>query len=212
VERWATFDCYGTLIDWNGGIRAELSRIFGEEDADAKLAAYHELEPVVEHDDPTLPYREVMARVLERLGAPPEERDALGASLSGWAVFSEVPGALEEARARGWKLCILSNTDRDFIDASMASIGVPFDRALVASEIGSYKPAHGHWHAFEESMGRPPTVHVAASLFHDVSPTAQLGIPCIWINRLGEDAGALAPQRELADLSALPETLDALAP
>ena len=74
------------------------------------------------------PYREVMARVLERLGAPAEERDALGRSLPSWAVFPEVPRALEQARARGWRLCILSNTDRDFIDASMTAIGVPFDR------------------------------------------------------------------------------------
>ena len=113
-----------------------------------------------------------MARVLERLGAPPEERDALGASLPGWRVFPEVPGALAQARADGWKLCILSNTDRELIDASMASIGVPFDDSIVASEIGSYKPAEGHWRAFEERRGRLPDVHVAASLFHDVAPTA----------------------------------------
>ena len=121
VERWATFDCYGTLVDWNGGIRRELARIFGDDEADAKLAAYHELEPVVEHEEPTLPYREVMGRVLERLGAPSEERDALGASLPGWSVFPDVPRALEQARARGWRLCILSNTDRDFIDASIVT-------------------------------------------------------------------------------------------
>ena len=114
-----------------------------------------------------------MARVLERLGAPPEERDALGDSLPGWRVFPEVPGALARARADGWKLCILSNTDRELIDASMASIGVPFDDSIVASEIGSYKPAEGHWRAFEERRGRLPDVHVAASLFHDVAPTGR---------------------------------------
>ena len=212
MERWATFDCYGTLVDWNGGIRAELARIFGEDEADAKLAEYHALEPVVEHEDSTLAYREVMARVLERLGAPTEERDALGASLPGWRVFPEVPGALAQARAGAWKLCILSNTDRELIDASMASIGVPFDDSIVASEIGSYKPAEGHWRAFEERRGRLPDVHVAASLFHDVAPTTELGIPCVWINRLDESADGLAPTRELPDLSALPETLDELVP
>jgi 2-haloacid dehalogenase len=210
VERWATFDCYGTLVDWNAGIRCELARIFGEDEADAKLAAYHELEPVVEHEDPALPYREVMATVLERLGAPAGERDALGRSLPGWPVFAEVPAALEDARARGWKLCILSNTDRDFIDVSMAAIGVPFERATVASEIGSYKPAHGHWCAFEREVGRLPDVHVAASLFHDVGPTTELGIPCVWINRLGEDVNCYAPARELPDLARLAETLDEL--
>jgi 2-haloacid dehalogenase len=212
VERWATFDCYGTLVDWNGGIRAELARIFGEEEADAKLAAYHELEPVVEEGEPTLSYREVMARVLERLGAPAGERDALGASLPRWEVFPEAARALEQARARGWRFCILSNTDRDFIDASMTAIGVPFDRSIVASEIGSYKPAHGHWQAFEKEVGRLPDAHVAASLFHDVAPTSELGIPCFWINRLGEDRDGYAPTREAPTLVSLAEVLDELAP
>jgi 2-haloacid dehalogenase len=212
VERWATFDCYGTLVDWNGGIRRELARIFSEGDADAKLAEYHELEPVVEQEEPTLPYREVMARVLERLDAPADERDALGASLSGWSVFPEVPRALEQARARGWRLCILSNTDRDFIDASMTAIGVPFDRSIVASEIGSYKPAHGHWQAFQKDVGRLPDAHVAASLFHDVAPTSELGIPCLWINRLGEDRDGYTPTRESPTLVSLAEVLDELAP
>ena len=211
MEGWATFDCYGTLDDWNAGIRRELARIFGEDEADAKLAAYHELEPAVEHEDPALPYREVMATVLERLDVPVEERDGLGRSLPSWPVFPEVAAALREARERGWRLCILSNTDRDFIDASMVAIGVPFERAFVASEIGSYKPAHGHWRAFEEQVGRLPDVHVAASLFHDVAPTEQLGIPCVWINRLGEDVDGYAPARELPDLSGLAEALDELA-
>src|SRR4051812_18870138 len=114
-DRWATFDCYGTLIDWNGGVRRELARIFGEEHADELLERYHQVEPEIQAADPDLSYREVMARALERLDAPPVERDALGRSLPSWDPFPEVAAALEEARARGWKLAILSNTDRDFI-------------------------------------------------------------------------------------------------
>ena len=121
------------------------------------------------------------------------------------------PAMLEQARARSWKLCILSNTDRDFIDASMGAIGVPFDRAIVAGEIGSYKPAHGHWRSFENEVGRLPDVHVAASLFHDVGPTAELGIPCFWVNRLGETADGYSPARELRTLNGLAEALDDLA-
>src|SRR5581483_8228939 len=155
--------------------------------------------------------REVMTRVLEQLGAPQQERDALGRSLPGWRVFPEVPGALAEARRRGWSLAILSNTDRDFIEASMRTIGVPFERAIVASEIGSYKPAEGHWRAFERELGRLPDVHVAASRFHDVVTAARLGIPAVWINRLGEPAEPSAT-RELPDLAALPGVLDELAP
>lgn len=212
MERWATFDCYGTLVDWNGGIRRELARLFGEERADALLARYHHLEPQIQADEPSLPYREVMARALERLGAPAEERDALGRSLPSWPVFPEVPAALRALRARGFRLCILSNSDPDLLEASMAAIGVPFDRWIVASQIGSYKPAHGHWRAFEQQVGRLPDVHVAASLFHDVAPAGVLGVPCVWINRLGEDVGALSPARELPDLAALPDVLEELVP
>jgi 2-haloacid dehalogenase len=211
ADRWATFDCYGTLIDWNGGIRRELARIFGEAQADTQLERYHEVEPVIERDEPSLPYRDVMARVLDELGAPADERDALGDSLPSWTPFPEVPAALEEARGRGWRLAILSNTDRDFIEASKAQLGVPFDETIVASEIGSYKPALGHWQVFERVVGRVPDVHVAASLFHDVAPANGLGLPTVWINRLGEGPDP-EPTRELDDLAPLPDVLDELVP
>jgi 2-haloacid dehalogenase len=148
MDRWATFDCYGTLIDWNGGIRGELARVFGEEQADDLLVRYHELEPKLEADG-TRSYREVLTEAMRELGAPPGEEDELARSLPSWTPFPEVPAALKQARGRGWKLAILSNTDRDFIEASMAQLGVPFEVAIVASEIGSYKPALGHWQAFE---------------------------------------------------------------
>ena len=209
-DRWATFDCYGTLIDWNGGIRRELARVFGEAQADGLLERYHELEPELEADG-TLSYREVLTEAMRRLGAPPGEEDALARSLPEWRPFPEVPDALREARERGWKLAILSNTDRDYIYASMSRIGVPFELAIAASEIGSYKPALGHWQAFERELGRPPDVHVAASLFHDIGPANGLGLPSIWINRLGEAPGP-KPTEELPDLARLPETLDEVAP
>jgi 2-haloalkanoic acid dehalogenase type II len=208
-DRWATFDCYGTLIDWNGGIRRELARVFGDDRADKLLQRYHVLEPELEADG-SRSYREVLTEAMRRLGAPREGENALANSLTGWRPFPEVPQALREARERGWKLAILSNTDRDYIEASMEQIGVPFDDAIVASEIGSYKPALGHWRAFKERAGRPPNVHVAASLFHDVAPANELGLPSIWINRLGETPGP-QPTRELPDLNGLADTLDELA-
>jgi 2-haloalkanoic acid dehalogenase type II len=209
-DRWVTFDCYGTLIDWNGGIRGELARVFGEERAGALLARYHELEPELEADG-TRSYREVLTEAMRRLGAPPAEEDALARSLPEWRPFPEVPHALRQARERGWKLAILSNTDRDYIDASMRRIGVPFDFAIVASEIGSYKPAPGHWQAFEREVGRLPDVHVAASLFHDIGPANEVGLRSIWINRLAE-APEPRPTEELPDLARLPETLDEVVP
>jgi 2-haloacid dehalogenase len=208
-DRWATFDCYGTLIDWNGGIRAELARVFGEDRADELLDRYHELEPQLEADGKRS-YRDVLTEAMRRLGATAGEEDALARSLPTWQPFPEVPEALRQARANGWKLGILSNTDRDYIDASQERIGVPFELAIVASEIGSYKPGPGHWQAFERQVGRPPDVHVAASLFHDVAPANELGLKSIWINRLGEAPGP-QPTRELPDLSDLPRALEELA-
>jgi 2-haloacid dehalogenase len=199
VDRWATFDCYGTLVDWNAGIRS----VVGDE----LLPRYHELEPRVEAENPSQPYRDVLREVATRLGVA--EPDALPRSLPEWPVFPEVRESLEEARSRGWKLVILSNTDRDFIEASMANIGVPFEFAIVASEVGSYKPALGHWRAFEERMKRLPDVHVGASHYHDVVPASGLGIPTVWINRLAESF-APPPTREKPDLVALADTLDEL--
>jgi 2-haloacid dehalogenase len=217
--RWATFDCYGTLVDWNSGIRAELARLHGESQADELLRSYHAIEPRIQREHPTTSYREVMGLVLAEVASQAgsdlsqEERDALGASLPRWPVFPEVPGALADARQRGWKLVALSNSDRDLIEASLRTIGVPFDGAVVASEVGSYKPAHGHWRTFSESTGADPAqhVHVAQSHFHDVVPATELGIRSIWINRLGEH-GEPPPTRVLPNLTGLGAVLDELVP
>jgi FMN phosphatase YigB (HAD superfamily) len=128
-------------------------------------------------------------------------------------VFPEVPGSLGELRDRGWRLAILSNTDPGLLDASIASIGVEIDECVVASDIGSYKPAFGHWETFFRRTGAERTrhVHVAASLFHDIEPCAKLGLPAVWIDRLGETS--MVPRSAtLPDLANLPDTLDRLVP
>ncbi len=214
MERWASFDCYGTLIDWDGGVRGELARVFGDERADELLARYHELEPGLQAPGERT-YREVLTESMRELGAPAGEEHGLAESLPGWRAFPEVRAALEELRCRGWKLAILSNTDDDFIAASQVQIGVPFDEVVVAQEIGSYKPAHRHWDEFFQRTRAPRDghVHVAASLFHDIAPANELGLRSVWINRLGESAADGArPTRELPDLFELPETLDELVP
>jgi 2-haloacid dehalogenase len=210
VERWASFDCYGTLIDWDGGVRAELARVFGEDSADELLVRYHELEPGLQRDG-TASYRDVLTESMRLLGAPAGREHGLAESLPGWRAFPEVRGALEELRRRGWKLAILSNTDDDFIAASQVQIGVPFDEVVVAQEIASYKPNHKHWTEFFARTNAPRAghVHVGASLFHDVAPANELGLVSVWINRTGEVA-TVEPTRELTDLLALPETLDEL--
>ena len=218
MDRWATFDCYGTLIDWNGGIGRELERLFGAEQVPRLLAGYHEVERAYQRERPDASYRDVLTvtlvRLAEREQLPLEagEHDAFARSLPDWQPFPEVPAALEDARARGWRLAILSNTDRDYIEASLVRIGVPFEFAIVASEIGSYKPAHRHWEAFDAKTGVPRTahVHVGASLFHDIAPATELGLRSIWINRLGEDAEP-EPDVELHSLTGLGDALDSLA-
>ena len=212
MERWASFDCYGTLIDWDGGVRAELARVFGDDRADGLLARYHEVEPELQRSGDRT-YREVLTEAMRRLGAPVGEEHGLAESLPGWRAFPEVNASLGELRRRGWKLAILSNTDDDFIAASQVQIGVPFDEVVVAQEIGSYKPAHRHWEEFFHRTRAPRDghVHVAASLFHDIAPANELGLRSVWINRLGERA-TVEPTRELPDLLALPETLDELVP
>jgi 2-haloacid dehalogenase len=217
MERWATFDCYGTLIDWNGGIGRELERLFGADRVARLLHGYHEVEREVEHERPTASYREVLTSALARLAdregldLEPAEQDALARSLPDWQPFPEVPAALEEVRARGWKLAILSNTDRDYIDASLERIGVPFELSVVASEIGSYKPAPAHWRVFGERTGAGAAahVHVAASLFHDIAPATELGLPTVWVNRLGEEPEP-QPDAELHSLSGLAAALDSI--
>jgi 2-haloacid dehalogenase len=164
AARWATFDCHGTLVDWNAGVGGELARLFGDGDRERLLARCHELEPVVQAADSGLSYRAVLAATLREV--------ALSQGL-------EVPAGEEDALAR---------------------------------EIGSYKPALGHWRSFEQRLGRLPDAHVAASLFHDVGPAAELGIPNVWINRLGERPEQTMPDRELPDLDGLAEALDELGP
>jgi 2-haloacid dehalogenase len=216
ATRWATFDCYGTLIDWNLGIRTELERVFGVEAAPRLLERYHELEPQIEAEQ-YRPYREVLRLTFEELlreeglQLPEGEAGSLANSLPEWPPFPEVPDALAELRNRGWKLALLSNTDRDLIAASQKQLGVPVDMAVVAEDVQSYKPAHGHWERFFDATtaDRESHVHVAASLFHDIAPARELGLKNVWINRLGEEPRP-KPDRELTDLSRLPETLDEL--
>lgn len=219
AERWATFDCYGTLVDWLGGMRTELERLFGVERAVALLTRYHELEPELQSSSPGLSYREVLTLGLERLAEeqgvtlPEGEAGALARSLPTWPVFPDVAPALAEARGRGWRLAILSNTDRDLIEASMVAIGIAFQPVVVASEIGSYKPARRHWEVFRDLTGAGPEnhVHVAQSIFHDVVPASALGLRSVWINRRGEPEDE-RPTKTLPDLSSLPDTLDGLVP
>ncbi|MDQ3668734.1 MAG: HAD-IA family hydrolase, partial [Actinomycetota bacterium] len=188
MSRWATFDVYGTLIDWNAGIGGVLERLYGAERAPDLLRRYHELEPEVQAEGEFRSYAEVLTLTLERLanevgyGIPEGESGALPRSLPDWPPFPEAPEALAELRRRGWSLALLSNTDRDLIAASQRALGVPVDLAVVAEDVRSYKPAHAHWERFFEltTANREQHVHVAASRFHDIAPAGELGLRSVW--------------------------------
>ena len=212
-ERWATFDCYGTLIDWNRGIGDALQRLWPDTGRADLLRCYHEVEPQVQTGT-ARHYREVLGLCTERIAAalelPPVSGadTALADSLPAWPPFPEVPGALQELRAAGWRLAVLSNTDPDLLAVSVAALGVFVDLSVTVAEAGSYKPAPGHWHAFRRASGATPErhVHVAASLYHDIGPCAELAIQAVWINRLDETS-ELPRAAELPDCLKLGETL-----
>ncbi len=221
ADRWATFDCYGTLIDWELGIARTLTEVWSEADESTieRLIRQRErIESEIERDS-AAPYRNILEESLlrlageENLSVPSGMENALADSLPAWPPFEEVPDALRELRIRGWKLAILSNIDPEFLAASIELIGVPIDETITAADAGSYKPAHGHWNEFDSRVGpdRRHHVHVGASAFADLSPCAELGITAVWINRL---SGATNVPRaaELPDLRELSATLDGLVP
>jgi 2-haloacid dehalogenase len=216
ITRWATFDCYGTLIDWERGIMDAFAGLWPGADALALLETYHEIEPQMQSGSGAS-YASVLAGALagvaqrHSLELADDDREALARSLPKWPPFAEVPGSLAELQRRGWKLAILSNTDPELLDASIRRIGVDVDLRITVAESGSYKPAHGHWDTFFSSTDadRAGHVHVAASLFHDIAPSAELALRAVWINRRDETTD-LPVAAELTDLRTLPDVLDGL--
>lgn len=218
MTRWVTFDCYGTLIDWELGIGATFARLWPDADPARLLTRYHEVEPLVQRGSGAA-YRSVLASALrgvaeaEQLSLPDEEAGALARSLPDWPPFPEVPRALTQIRDRGWRIAVLSNTDPDLLDASIARLGVDVDERITVAESGSYKPAPGHWDRFFERTGadRSRHVHVGASLFHDIEPAHRLGLRAVWINRTDEMSD-VPRAAELPDLAQLPHALEVVGP
>ncbi|HEV2357864.1 MAG TPA: haloacid dehalogenase type II [bacterium] len=215
---WVTFDCYGTLIDWEGGVADALGPFLGGAlDRGTVAARYIAAEAEVEHGA-YRPYREVLTeasgRLMRHLGhpLPPGREDVLPESLPQWRPFPEVPDALRRLRDGGLRIAILSNVDRDLIQASVRQLGVTPDLVITAEECGSYKPAPAHWEMFgtRAQAGPDRAIHVGASLYHDMIPAGRLGYRTVFINRHGEPVAGVRPTRVLADLALLPQTIGEL--
>ncbi len=215
---WVTFDCYGTLIDWERGITdALLPLLPAATDRRALAQQYIEMEAQFEAEGFHL-YKDVLdrvgRRVLRSLDAPiPDEQPSpLPSSLADWQPFPEVPAALRALIDQGRYLAILSNVDRDLLELSIGRLGIRPDLAITAEDARSYKPAPGHWRHFLERSGASTerTVHVGASQFHDMRPAAALGFRTVFIDRHGETLET-SPTRVLRDLSTLPDVIGELA-
>ncbi len=215
-----SFDCYGTLIDWERGILAALRPVLdGHAIAlsdEETLELYGELEASAERA-PYRRYHEVLAHVMdgfgERLGFVPtaEERGALAASVGDWPPFPDTVDALQ-ALARRFQLVILSNIDDDLFALSARHLGGTFAAVITAEQVGSYKPDPHNFRTLLERLDIPAdrVLHVAQSLFHDIVPARALGLTTVWVNRRHDRPGAGAtppatarPDLEVPDLRTL---------
>jgi 2-haloacid dehalogenase len=213
---WVTFDCYGTLADWLGGMRGALARHVGPEDAERLLHAYHDLEAEVEAQRPAPPYREVLVETLRRaaeregVALPPGAERTLVEHWGELPIFDDVGAALGALREAGWSLAILSNCDDDLLATTLERMPVPFDVCVTAEQVGSYKPDPGHWRTFAERTDgdRGRWVHAAQSWFHDIDTAAELGLPRVWVDRLdsGEDASRATVR--IGDLRGLADAVE----
>jgi 2-haloalkanoic acid dehalogenase type II len=214
-----TFDCYGTLIDWEAGISGAFltaASVSGVQlDREAVLRAYARHEPEVEAES-LRSYRDVLVESSRRTAGelgwaiPPGGEAFLPESLPAWPPFPDTNEALLRLSVAGYRLGILSNVDDDLLAATCRHFSVPFDFAITAQQVRSYKPAHTHFIAARERTGAHRWLHAAQSFFHDVVPAAELGIPVAWINRRREPpfANDIAPLIERENLATLVDWLE----
>jgi 2-haloacid dehalogenase len=206
-----TFDCYGTIIDWETGILDAVRPVLAVHGADATDAdvlgryAHHE---AAAEGGPYMPYAEVLRHVLAGLGAdfgfvPSEyEKDGFSRSVPDWPPFPDSRAALEALGSK-FDLVILSNIDDDLFAGTRVRLGVAFDEIITAEQVGSYKPSRDNFRFALERLGvkRDRVVHVAQSLYHDHVPAKELGWTTVWVNRPSRrpGAGVALPAEALPD-------------
>jgi 2-haloacid dehalogenase len=219
-----SFDCYGTLVDWESGILGALREMASGRNVDlsdeAILSTYAEIEPALQGGS-YRSYRSILKELAgefaRRFGfeATEAECHALPDSIARWEPFPDTVPALRALKAR-YKLAILSNIDNDLLAGTLRRLEVPFDWLVTAEEVRSYKPGPAHFEELLRRTGLPREehLHAAESLFHDIAPARALGIPNVWVQRANPGRGAkasrvveVAPDRTVADLRGLADLL-----
>jgi len=210
-DRWLTFDCYGTLADWNACMQAELEPVAGTLSGPL-LAAYHQAELILEAGPSWLPYREVLTEGL-RMAAQRTGVHVANASLvKAWPdmpVFTDAGPALAALAGEGWKLAILTNCDEDLFDTTAPRLPAAFDLVVTAEQIRGYKPDLGHFRKFAEMTGATPAtwIHVANSWVHDIVPAARMGLRSVWVDRDLTGHPAKVAERRITAMRRLPEAV-----
>jgi 2-haloacid dehalogenase len=197
--RWITFDCFGTLVDWNAGFAAILQPIAGP-DTPSLINAYHTFERALEAESPHRLYRDVLTtgvlQAAEEIGLPVTlaQARALPEQWGKLPVFPDVEPMLAALRAEGYRLGVLTNCDDDLFAETQKSFLLPFDQVVTAERVRDYKPSTSHFRFFARTTGATAETwtHVARSWFHDIVPARQMEIPRVWVDRenTGEDASA----------------------
>jgi len=222
--RVLSFDCYGTLINWEAGILASVRPMLTNRGIyltdDTVLEAYAELEVQLEAGE-WKKYRQVLRECVAGLGLrfdfspTASEIDALPGSLPFWPPFGDTVSALRRLKSR-FQLAIISNTDDDLFAASARQLEIEFDHVITAEQVKSYKPSQNNFQQALEKIGVPrdQILHVAQSIYHDIVPTRALGISSVWVNRrkglIGSGATLPAegrPDLEVPDLKSLVDLL-----
>jgi len=216
---WLTFDCYGTLIQWDEGLKAVVEKMLSDKgehavDAAKLIEVYDRHEHRLEQTPPHRSFRELgtlgLQLALEELSLPsqPEDSQRLATAIPNMPPFAEVVDTLAQLKAMGFKLCIVSNTDDDIIAGNVAQLGGHIDRVITAQQAGAYKPAPRLFDYAHEQLGvtRDEVVHICASPMLDHTAARDMGFRCVWIDR-GTGRQLLPDYRPDAILSSLDQLL-----
>ena len=215
---WISFDCYGTLVDWETGISDAVAAVFARHGVRRSrqqiLALFADSEPKVQAGGEFLDYRRVLHDVMELMAwqvsirLPSAEADHLPDSLPGWPVFSDATEALRKMQER-CSLAIISNVDDDLFRQSEEALGVKFSVVITSKQAGTYKPELKPFYEAQERMAvdKAAWLHVGESLFHDIGPANNMGIDSVWVNRPDRGGGTrptdAVPSLEVPDLAEL---------